>query len=136
MFCPLRRGVGATPVCLRSAAGGRAGTQLCCRSPRHTRTIQGGTQSDMLLLHVAQDTGKEDTRLWNPEGFFGYASAQSLEHAFLGDVSGRPGDGGHFVLVETAPRVLALGFQYHEDGGPDERPPIIELFSKTLRSWG
>ena len=55
-----------------------------------------------------------------------------LEHALLGDVQGRPGDSGDLVLVDATPGVLALCVQYHEDGGPDERPPSIEVFCQFL----
>jgi hypothetical protein len=95
----------------------------------------------VFVVHVAKDPGKEDTihehvLLWDPNRFFGYADAQSLEHALLGDVHGRPGDSGDLVLVDAAPGVLALGVQYHEDGGPDERPPSIKILRQFLALLG
>ncbi len=86
---------------------------------------------------VVQDPGKEDAILKyvlprDPKSFFGYASAQSLEHALHGDVQRMPGDNGDLVLVDAAPGVLALGVQYHQDGGPDKRPPSIKIFCQFL----
>ena len=91
----------------------------------------------MFVEHVAKDPGKEDAihehmLLWDPNRFFSYAGAQSLEHALLGDVQGGPGDSGDLVLVDATPGVLALCVQYHEDGGPDERPPSVEVFCQFL----
>ncbi len=74
--------------------------------------------------------------LWNPTGFFGYASVQSLEHALIGDMQWRPGDSGDLVLVDAAPSVLALGIQYHEDGGPDKRPSRIKMLRQVLALLG
>ena len=74
--------------------------------------------------------------LWGPNRIFGYAGTQSLEHALLGDAQGMPGDSGDLVLVDAAPGVLALGVQYHEDGGPDERPPSIKIVRPLLALIG
>ncbi len=57
-------------------------------------------------------------------------------HALVSDVQGRPGDSGDIVLVDAAPGVLALGVQYHEDGGPDERPSSIKIFRQFLALLG
>jgi hypothetical protein len=80
----------------------------------------------VFVAHVANDPSKEDAihehvLLWDPNRFFGYAGAQLLEHALLGD---------------AAPGVLALGVQYHEDGGSDERPPRLNILRQFLALLG
>ncbi len=47
--------------------------------------------ADVFVVHVAKDLGKEDgilehVLLWDPKNLFGYAGAQSLEHALHGDI--------------------------------------------------
>ncbi len=43
-----------------------------------------------------------------------------------------PSNRGDLVIVDATPGVLALCVQYHEDGGPDERPPSMEVFVQFL----
>ncbi len=77
----------------------------------------------MIDVHVANDSGKEDSilghvLLWDPNHFFGYACAQSLEHALLGDMQGRPCDSSDLLCVDATPGVLALGVEYYEQSFP------------------
>jgi hypothetical protein len=43
---------------------------------------------------------------------------------------------GNAVLVYAALSSLALGFQYHEDGGPDKCPPSVKILRQCLALLG
>jgi hypothetical protein len=51
-------------------------------------------------------------------------------------MQGRPPDSGSLVLIYAAPSSLALSFQYHEDGGPNRRPPSIQIVRRVLSLLG
>ncbi len=48
----------------------------------------------------------------------------------------RPGGRGDLLRVHAAPSRLTFGFQYHEDGGSDKRPPSIKILRHGLSRLG
>ncbi len=95
----------------------------------------------MFVVHVAKDAAKEDSihehvLLWDPNRFFGYSGAQSLEHALLGDVQGRPGDRGDLVLFDAALGVLVWASNTTRMEARMRDHQALRFFANSLRSLG